>query len=91
MIIKDPEDSSVVYNVSVRQLTSIYKDSEGKSRESNENTIMYELMMRGVDKDFYEDEKKRIICLSLVGHGLNINIEDILSGRSYLNTHRIVK
>ena len=91
MIIKDPEDSSVVYNVSVRQLASIYKDSEGKPRESNDNTIMYELMMRGVNKDFYEDERKRIICSSLAGYGLNINIEDILSGRQYLNTDKIVK
>lgn len=91
MIIKDPEDSSVVYNVSVPQLASIYKDSEGKPHASNDNTVMYKLMMRGVNKDFYEDERKRIICSSLAGYGLNINIEDILSGRSYLNTDRIVK
>ena len=91
MIIKDPEDNSVVYNVSVPQLATIYKDSEGKPHASNDNTLMYKLMMRGVNKDFYEDERKRIICSSLAGYGLNINIEDILSGRSYLNTDRIVK
>lgn len=40
MIIKDPDDSSVVYNVTLPQLLSQYKDSFGRYHESNENTLI---------------------------------------------------
>lgn len=91
MIIKDPDDSSVVYNVTLPHIFHKYRDSDGNTDTSNDNMLIYELMMRGVNKDFYRDQRINIICSTLSGYGLNINPDDILSGRSYLNTDRIVK
>lgn len=91
MIIKDPDDSSVVYNVTLPQLFSQYKDSLGRYPETNDNTLMHKLMMRGVNEEFYREQRIRVICSSLSGYGLNINPDDVLDGRSYLNTDRIVK
>jgi len=55
MIIKDPEDNSVVYNVTLPQLFSQYKDSLGRYHESNDNTLMQKLMLRGVNEEFYRE------------------------------------
>lgn len=91
MIIKDPEDNSVVYNVTLPQLFSQYKDSLGRYHESNDNTLMQKLMLRGVNKEFYREQKIRIICSSLTGYGLSMDVDAILSGNSYLNTDKIVQ
>ena len=91
MIIKDPDDSSVVYNVTLPQLFSQYKDSFGRYHESNENTLIQKIMLRGVNEEYYREQRIRIICLSLAGYGLNIDVDAILSGTSYLNTDDIVQ
>lgn len=91
MIIKDPDDSSVVYNVTLPQLFSQYKDSLGRYHESNDNTLIQKIMLRGVNKEYYREQRIRIICSSLAGYGLNIDVDDILSGTSYLNPDNIVR
>lgn len=91
MIIKDPDDSSVVYNVTLPQLLSQYKDSFGRYHESNENTLIQKIMLRGVNEEYYREQRIRIICSSLAGYGLNIDVDAILSGTSYLNTDNIVQ
>lgn len=91
MIIKDPDDSSVVYNVILPQLFSQYKDSLGRYHESNDNTLIQKIMLRGVDEEYYREQRIRIICSSLAGYGLNIDADAILSGTSYLNTDTIVR
>lgn len=91
MIIKDPDDSSVVYNVTLPQLFSQYKDSFGRYHESNENTLIQKIMLRGVNEEYYREQRIRIICSSLAGYGLNIDVDAILSGTSYLNTDNIVQ
>ena len=55
MIIKDPDDSSVVYNVTLPQLFSQYKDSLGRYHESNENTLIQKIMLRGVNEEYYRE------------------------------------
>ena len=91
MIIKDPDDSSVVYNVTLPQLFSQYKDSLGRYHESNDNTLIQKIMLRGVNEEYYREQRIRIICSSLAGYGLNIDVDAILSGTSYLNTDNIVR
>lgn len=91
MIIKDPDDSSVVYNVTLPQLFSQYKDSLGRYHESNDNTLMQKIMLRGVNEEYYKEQKIRIICSSLAGYGLNMDVDAILSGTSYLDTNNIVR
>lgn len=91
MIIKDPDDSSVVYNVTLPQLFSQYKDSLGRYSESNDSTLIQKIMLRGVNEEYYREQKIRIICSSLAGYGLNIDVDAILSGTSYLDTNDIVQ
>lgn len=91
MIIKDPDDSSVVYNVTLPQLFSQYKDSLGRYHESNENTLIQKIMLRGVNEEYYREQRIRIICSSLAGYGLNIDVDAILSGTSYLDANNIVR
>ena len=91
MIIKDPDDSSVVYNVTLPQLFSQYKDSLGRYHESNDNTLIQKIMLRGVNEEYYREQKIRIICSSLAGYGLNVDADAILSGTSYLDTNNIVR
>lgn len=91
MIIKDPDDSSIVYNVALPQLFSQYKDSLGRYHESNDNTLMQKIMLRGVNEEYYRKQKIIIICSSLAGYGLNMDVDAILSGTSYLDTHNIVR
>ena len=91
MIIKDPDDGSVVYNVTLPQLFSQYKDSLGRYHESNDNTLIQKIMLRGVNEEYYREQKIRIICSHLAGYGLNIDADAILSGTSYLNTDNIVQ
>lgn len=91
MIIKDPDDSSVVYNVTLPQLFSQYKDSLGRYHESNDNTLMQKIMLRGVNEEYYREQKIRIICSSLAGYGLNMDVDAILSGTSYLDANNIVR
>lgn len=91
MIIKDPDNSSVVYNVTLPQLFSQYKDSLGRYHESNDNTLIHKIMLRGVNEEYYREQKIRIICSSLAGYGLNMDVDAILSGTSYLDTNNIVR
>lgn len=48
-------------------------------------------MLRGVNEEYYREQRIRIICSSLAGYGLNIDVDAILSGTSYLNTDNIVQ